>query len=100
MSRVIPVITFDREMIRMLSERLPSYPFSLQGFKLAFALLENQFRDISCNENEPCIILQFSESTLLNNYRATNDLLTDESRQGVNRDLQTVMTTLLNKHIQ
>ena len=40
LSRVLPVITFDRDMIRLLNERLSSNPFSLQGLKRAFGILE------------------------------------------------------------
>ena len=96
LSRVLPVITFDRDMIRLLNERLSSNPFSLQGLKRAFGILEQQFQDVSSTDNEPSITLEFSRSTLLDNYRATNDLLTVENRQGAHRNLNNALTTLLN----
>ena len=76
LGRVIPVITFNRTMIRILSERMPIYTFPLTGLKKIFTILEGKFRKVNSNCEEPPIILEFSSSSLMdNNYRKTNNLL-------------------------
>ena len=96
MARVLPIISCDREVIRVQSERLSQARFSLRGLKRAFFLLEQQFKDISSTSDTPSILFQFSHSTLLTNYRTSNGLFTEEHRQGANRNLGQVLTILLN----
>ena len=75
---------------------LTSIFFSLNGLKDAFAVLENEFRNISFTDNIPSVTLTFSSSPLLDQYRKTNDLLTIHRREGNNRDLAFVLNTLVN----
>ena len=43
LARVLPVLSCDREVIRLLSERLTLEPFSLTGLKRTFFVFEQQF---------------------------------------------------------
>ena len=83
-------------MIRIMNERLPPYSFPLLGLKTAFSLLEECFRNQSCADIVPSVTLEFSTSTLFDNYRKNNDLLTTVNRNGANSNLGRVLTTLLN----
>ena len=94
-ARLLPVLTFDRDLIRLQSERLPQCSLSLQGLESAFIALESKFKEVTCGINESCVTLEFSRSTLLDNYRANNLLLTRNARSR-NSDLGFVLTTLLN----
>ena len=68
----------------------------MNGLNDTFAVLEEEFRNISCTDNIPSVTLTFSSSPLLDKYRKTNDLLTIHRREGNNRDLAFVLNTLLN----
>ena len=95
MARVLPILACDREVIRLLSERLSQESFTLQGLKKAFVILERLFRDMSSTSDQSSITFEFSSSNLLDNYRANNMLLTEEYRSGPNRNLGRVLTILL-----
>ena len=95
LARVLPILACDREVIRLLSERLSQQTFSLQGMKRAFTVLEQQFRDISSSSELSSFTLEFTASTLLDNYRASNGLLTEDYRRGPNRNLGRLLTILL-----
>ena len=97
LGRVLPVLTFDRDMIRLTNECLPPYFFSLEGMQTAFSILEDNFQNISCTDGISCIILEFSNSTLFDEYRATNALLTRDDRNVNTRNLGNVLTTLMNR---
>lgn len=96
LARVIPILAFDGEILRLQCERFPSQSFSLNGIKKAFSLLEFQFRNFSSTSGTPSIILEFSPSRLLNEYRLNNMLITEQDRIGPQRNLGRVITTLLN----
>ena len=93
---MLPVLTFDRELIWIQRERLSSSKFSLDRLTNAFSVLARKFRDVVCGSGKSCIILEFSESTLLNNYRKTNHLMTQDAREGRNRKLGSLLTILFN----
>ena len=95
LGRVIPVITFDRTMIRILSERMPIYTFPLTGIKKIFTILEGKFRKVNSNCEEPPIILEFSSSYLMDNYRKTNNLLVQNYNGEQNRNLRKTISILL-----
>ena len=60
-----------------------------------YIALETEFRNVTCVINETCVTFKFSRSTLLDNYRANNHLLTRDARHR-NSYLSFVLTTLLN----
>ena len=72
LARVIPIVGYDREMTRMLYNRLPAYSFSLCGLKKAFEILETYFMNCSSECDVPLLTLQYSESVLMKNFRETN----------------------------
>ena len=95
-ARVLPVLAYDRELVRLQRNRLPLYTFSLSGMKTAYGILESHFSKYASYDLPP-LTIQFSSSELMDAYRNTNDHLTSEFRDNAGLDLQNVVTTLLNK---
>ena len=64
LARVVPVLGWDRQMIRLQQEKMSPYSFSLQGIKDVLSILEER---LAMNKwsDEPPLILTFSPSTLL-----------------------------------
>ena len=75
MARVLPIIGYDRDTVRLDYERLPFHAFQLKGLKDALLTLEEAFAKYESTDEGPPLILQFSESVLDTNYRATNSHL-------------------------
>ena len=68
MVRVLPILACDKDMVRLAYERLPHYPFSLDGLKEAFLVIEAQFANCMSTSETPPITFQFSESLLDSNF--------------------------------
>ena len=96
LARVLPVLTYDREMIRLQNERLPAYTFQLDGIKEAFEVLEDQFSEYTSEDIDPPITLEFSESRIMREYRNTNSLLTSQYREEGAENMREALKTLLN----
>ena len=96
LARVIPILSFDRDTVRLPQEKLPPSPFSLDGFKKAFAVMEFEFANSLATDNEPPITLQFSRSNLQEQFRRTNALLIRDFRQHGDVDYDRILTTLQN----
>ena len=79
LARILPVIGMDRQMIRLLQDKLPLLSMPLNGIKSVLSIMETKFASVS-SLDKPSIILQFEDSTLLNNFRLNNDINTNESR--------------------
>ena len=75
--------------------RLPPKTFSLGGFKEAFAIMERYFCDQTSEDDEPALTLEFTNSTLMTQFRKTNNLLTTQFR-GLETNLKGIFSTLLN----
>ena len=90
LARVLPVIGVDREMIRLQQERLPPFSVSLEGVKTILRILEEKFAAYGCSSNAP-VVLSFTESELLSNYRVANDINTAPNR--VDREFNHLRTT-------
>ena len=75
LARVLPVIAYDREIIRLDYERMPHYAFPLDGVKEVMMIIENHFATFESSQATPPLTFQFSESTLNKTYRETNSLL-------------------------
>ena len=97
LARVLPVLAYDREMIRLQHERLVSYTFSLDGLKEAFGILEAAFSNATSDAAEPPLIIEFSTSVLMKNYRSTNNLLTSGFRRNGLINVRSVLSTLLDQ---
>ena len=95
LARVLPVLAFDREMIRLQNERLPAYTFNLDGIKEAFEVLEDQFAEYTAEDIDPPITLEFSESRIMREYRNTNSLLISQYRGEDEANMRAAMKTLL-----
>ena len=72
MVRVLPILACDKDIVRLAYERLPHYPFSLDGLKEAFLVIEAQFANCMSTSETPPITFQFSESLLDSNFWNTN----------------------------
>ena len=96
LARVIPILSFDRDTVRLPQEKLPPSPFSLDGFKKAFAVMEFEFANSLATDNEPPITLQFSRSNLQEQFRRTNALLIRDFRQDGDVDYGRILSTLHN----
>ena len=96
LARVIPILSFDRDTVRLPQEKLPPSSFSLDGFKKAFAVMEFEFANSLATNNEPPITLQFSRSNLQQQFRRTNALLIRDFRQHGDVDYDRILTTLHN----
>ena len=64
-ARVLPVIGYDRDMIRLMQEYLPLASTSLDGIKSVLTIMEQKFVAVS-SLLKPPIVLQFEESEILN----------------------------------
>ena len=96
LARVIPILSFDRDTVRLPQEKLPPSSFSLVGFKKALAVMEFEFANSLATNNEPPITLQFSRSNLQQQFRRTNALLIRDFRQHGDVDYDRILTTLHN----
>ena len=84
LARVIPVISCDRNIVRLATEKLPPYFFNLQGYKRAFEIMEKHFSSVSTDDDDPPLSIQFSRSVLNTNFRNTNNLLVNNlNHEGV-----------------
>ena len=77
LARIIPIIGFDRDMVRLEYERLPQVNFPLTGLKKVVGIMEKHFKSNSSSDDTPSVTLQFSPSTLDTAYRNTNNLLVE-----------------------
>ena len=96
LARVIPVLAYDRELVRLQHERLPSKSFSFDGLKEALGILENKFCNQTSVDEVPALTLEFSTSTLMNQFRSTNNLLTETFRGEHETNINGILTALLN----
>ena len=97
LAKAIPILSFDRDTVRLPQEKLPPPPpFSLYGFKKAFAVMEFEFANSQATDNEPPITLQFSRSNLQEQFRRTNALLIRDFRQDGDVDYGRILSTLHN----
>ena len=74
LARIIPIIGYDRGMIRIEYERLPQVSFPLTGLKKVVGLMEKHFKSYSSSDDSPSVTLQFSPSALDTAYHKTNKL--------------------------
>ena len=81
LARVIPVLSHDREMIRLVYEKLPQYDFSLDGLKKVLGIMEVKFHKCSSTEEVPPVTLQFSQSRLDEEFRNTNKLVVGQFKK-------------------
>ena len=82
LARVLPVLAYDRDIIRLDYERMPHYPFPIDGLKQALMIVENHLARFESDQNTPPLTFQFSESILDKNYRATNALRVSVFEEG------------------
>ena len=96
-ARVLPVLTYDREIVRLASEKLPPYFFPLKAYKEAFLVMEKQFANAESNSCDPPLTLQFTRSTLTSVFRTTNALVVEDSRVNGITNYESILSTLLNR---
>ena len=75
LARVIPILSYDRDIVRLAQSKLPPASFSLDGLKRAFAVIETAFTNCLVTQETPTITLQFSRSILQQDFCNTNALL-------------------------
>ena len=95
MARIIPIIGYDRAMVRLDYERLAQYEFSLTGLKKVLTVMERHFQQFRVSSRYHGITLQFSQSRLDKEYRKTNGLLLAGFRNGNAVDYRSHYRTLL-----
>ena len=62
LARVLPVLSYDRSIVRLANEKLPPCHFNLAGYKKAFEIMERHFCKSSSDSEDPPLTLQFSRS--------------------------------------
>ena len=75
LARIIPVLGYDRGMVRLSYERLPQYDFALDGLKKVLSIMERTLQHFRATDDVVPITLQFSQSDLDQTFRQTNELL-------------------------
>ena len=95
LARIIPIIGLDRNMVRMQQEQMSPYSFSLDGLKSAFSIFETKFNKFTAQDKPP-IVLQFSQSNLLKEFRENNDRETAPHMSHGEFNLDSILTILLN----
>ena len=95
LARVMPILCYDREVVRLQQDNLPSYSFSLDGLKKAFCIFESKFSRFSAKDIDPPITLEFSDSVNLYIFRSANHIVTSYFRHNGNSNLCGTLTTLL-----
>ena len=64
LARVVPVLSYDRDVVRLATEKLPAYFFEIKGYKRAFEIMERHFSNVSTCSADPPLTLLFSRSLL------------------------------------
>ena len=95
LARVIPVLGYDRGMVRLRYERRSEYNFPLKGLKKVLSIMESCFQEKTSTDERPSVTLQFSCSNLDSTYRKTNDLLVAGYCQNDVTDYRNEFRTLL-----
>ena len=88
LARIIPVLSFDREVVRLGFQRMPKRSFCLDGLKKVLGILEAEFEECNANDLNPPLTLQFSNSVLDSDYRNTNKHLVADCINGPVIDLR------------
>ena len=83
-------------MVRLAYERLPHYPFSLDGLKEALLVIEAQFASCISTSETPPLTFQFSESILDSNFRNTNSHVVSVFKDNLAQNFRGHYTALLN----
>ena len=81
LARIVPVLGYERDMVRLEYERLPPYNFAMSGLKKVLTVMERHFQEFSIAAPSSGITLQFTESHLDSAFRATNHLLVEGFKQ-------------------
>ena len=97
LARVVPILSYGRNIVRLAQTKLPPTSFSLNGLKRAFAVVEVAFANRLATEGAPQITLQFSHSRLQQNFCNTNSLLVQDFRQDDVIDFGRILNTLNNR---
>ena len=95
MARIIPILGYDRDIVRLTYERLRPYQFSLSGLKQVLGIMEGYFQHFSVSDATPSVTLQFSPSALDTEFRETNELLVADFKNDNDVDYEGQYTTLL-----
>ena len=97
LARVLPILSYDREIVRLACEKLPPYFFPLDGYKEAIEEMEKKFADAEPDSSVPPLTLQFSQSTLTSNFRQTNALLVEGLKANGVTNHESILSMLLNR---
>ena len=97
LARVVPILSYGRDIVRLAQSKLPPTSFSLDGLKRALAIMEAQFANCLATEERPPITLRFSRSRLQENFCNTNALLVREFREDDDIDFERILNTLNNR---
>ena len=68
LARVVPIIGYDREMIRLQQDPMSAFAISLEGTKKILSILEAKI-DNKVSGEKPTIIPKFGNSELMSNLK-------------------------------
>ena len=91
------MLSYDRDIVRIATEKLPPYHFDLVGYMRAFEIMERHFCLSESDSEDPPLTLKFSRSTLNKDFRSTNKLIVDNINENGLPNYGYVLTTLLNQ---